>query len=514
MTRVAWTRAVPAVILLLAAGAAGAQPGALLQQVRESNRAAAQLNAEREQRFARARDEQARLLAEVQAEVRRHEGRAASARKRWEAARAASGVLEKKLKAAERELETLYDAARGAAVDLHDTAEKSFVTAQFPERMGVIAPLAASQTLPGPAELETLWRALQLEMVESGQVARFKPKVATAGGVVEREVLRVGVFAAVAGGEYFLVYPGGKELLEMDRQPPRRLRGVARDFEAASGYAPMLLDPSRGPLLVAEANRPGLFERLWRSGVGGYFIAGILLMAAVLAVAQSVWLRSRLIIDEQSISVTVGVLVAFALIQWWLWRPGEPNASESVAVVSLVSEEEPLGEEEVPEPELEPPPPPPSTPTTTNQVANLPTLNLPTVAPAVSNIQVPVKIAGGGSLAGAGFAGFARGAGAGEGFGRGQGFKGKELIPLSTARPQMPEWACKQGIKGWVEAVFTVMPNGRVQDVKIVDAQPRGVYEIAAIESISNWIYAETSRAREVKQRVPMDPADCAFNWR
>ncbi len=78
----------------------------------------------------------------------------------------------------------------------------------------------------------------------------------------------------------------------------------------------------------------------------------------------------------------------------------------------------------------------------------------------------------------------------------------------------MPEWACKQRIKGWVEAVFTVLPSGRVQDVKIVDAQPRGVYEIAAIESISNWIYAETDRAMEVKQRVPMDPADCAYNWR
>ena len=114
---------------------------------------------------------------------------------------------------------------------------------------------------------------------------------------------------------------------------------------------------------------------------------------------------------------------------------------------------------------------------------------------------------------GSGFGGFARGAGA-EGWGRGQGFKGRELVPLSTARPQMPEWACKQKIKGWVEAVFTVLPTGRVQDVKIVDAQPRGVYEVAAIESISNWIYATSDQAREVKQRVPMDPADCAYYWR
>src|SRR6185436_14434506 len=147
-------------------------------------------------------------------------------------------------------------------------------------------------------------------------------------------------------------------------------------------------------------------------------------------------------------------------------------------------------------------------------LASLPAPQAPSAAPVMSNIQIPVKIAGGGSLTASGFGGFAKGAGAGQGFGMGQGFKGKPLIPLSTARPQMPEWACKQNIKGWVEAVFTVLPSGRVQDVKIIDAQPRGVYEIAAIESISNWIYAESDHAAEVKQRVPMDPADCAYNWR
>jgi len=118
------------------------------------------------------------------------------------------------------------------------------------------------------------------------------------------------------------------------------------------------------------------------------------------------------------------------------------------------------------------------------------------------------------------FGGFAGGrgngsgaGGGGAGYGGGQGFKGKPLVPISTARPQMPEWACKKNIKGWVEVVFTVLPTGRVQDVKIVDADPRGVYEAAAIQSVSNWIYEASKTAREVKQRVPMDPADCAYNW-
>lgn len=494
--------------------------GGLLKQVRDSSRSAVQFNQAREQRFARARDEQAARLREAQAEVRRHESRVASARKRWEAARAASATLEKRLAAASRDLEILYDAARGAAVDLHDTAAKSLVTAQYPERMEAIAPLAALQTLPGPAELETLWRALQLEMVQSGAVVKFPAEVTAGGETVVQEIIRAGVFTAFVGGEYYALDVGGRQVLGMENQPPRRLRRIARAFEEqAAGYAPLLLDPSRGPLLVAEANRPGLFQRLWHSGVGGYFIAGILVLALGLAVAQSVWLRSRLIIDEQSISVTVAVLLAFALLQWWWWTPREPAGKDDVAMVELIKPEEQMPEEELPPPELTPPPPPPSVPmpSVSSGLAGLPALAAPTVAPLLSNIQIPVKLAGGGSLTGLGFGGFARGAGTGagtEGFGRGQGFKGKELIPLSTARPQMPEWACKQGIKGWVEAVFTVLPTGRVQDVKIVDAQPRGVYEIAAIESISNWIYAETDKAREVKQRVPMDPADCAYNWR
>jgi protein TonB len=493
--------------------------GELLKQVHDSNRSAAQLNQQREARFSQERDVQAARLRETLAQVRRDEARVAAARKRWETARASIAPLEQQLKNAARDLETLYDAARGAAVDLHDTAERSLVTAQFPQRKEALTALAGA-SLPGAQELEALWRALQLEMDQSSAVTRFEAQVVTGGGTENREVTRIGVFTAFAGGSFYTLDSTGARLLSMARQPERRFVRLSRVFEAqVDGMALMVLDPTRGPLLIANANQPGLFERLWSSGVGGYFIAGIMALALLLILLQSTWLRSRLILDEQSIGLTVAVLTAFAVIQWWLWAPREPAAQdEIVAIVDLVTEEEEQAPDEPPPPEVTPPPPPPDVPVSSAEtaLAGLPALAAPNAAPLLSNINMPVKITGGGSLAGAGFGGFARGTGQGAGaagFGRGAGFKGKELIPLSTARPQMPDWACKQNIKGWVEAVFTVLPNGRVQDVKIVDAQPRGVYELAAIASISNWIYAETDRAREVKQRVPMDPADCAYNW-
>ncbi|TDU30804.1 outer membrane transport energization protein TonB [Panacagrimonas perspica] len=168
------------------------------------------------------------------------------------------------------------------------------------------------------------------------------------------------------------------------------------------------------------------------------------------------------------------------------------------------------------------PPPPPAAPPALGR-PDLPALDVPTLAiepVAVGNIAVPVALGASGlslgkagSFGGFGSGGAGSGAGAGGSEYGGGGWKGKPLTPLSTARPQMPDWACKQKLNGWVEAVFIVMPNGRVQNIRIVDADPRGVFEAAAVESITNWIYEPTGKAAEVKQRVPMNHEDCAYNW-
>lgn len=235
------------------------------------------------------------------------------------------------------------------------------------------------------------------------------------------------------------------------------------------------------------------------------------------------------------------VLALFAFLHWAITPREVPTyvegpQADGVQMVKVTPE----AERPEPPPQQLPenaPPPPPDAP---------PSLARPDLAggaaPALTNLAIdagPVTVnvgaitgqatgvgglgnlgigSGSGTGLGSGaFGGFAGGGlggrGGGKGFATGKSFEGKALVPLSTARPQMPEWACKKNIKGWVEVVFTVMPNGRVQDVKLVDADPRGVYEAAAIESVSNWIYAPYKSAREVKQRVPMNPEDCAFNY-
>ena len=243
--------------------------------------------------------------------------------------------------------------------------------------------------------------------------------------------------------------------------------------------------------------------------------------------ARRVLLRWLLLVPIAAFIVVLMVV----MMRWLIWSPHleGPPGDEALPVSQIVKAEE----QKPPEPddaaaklpELAPPPPPDAPPSLARP--NLPTIagpSIPIVAPnvAVANIGVgDVNLGIGMGLGKSGtFGGFAGGGGSGNGGGGGGGggrgdggFKGRVLVPLSTARPQMPPWACKQKIRGWVEVVFVVRADGQVENVRIVDAQPRGVYEAAAIESVSNWIYPKGGKAAEVKQKVEMDPADCAYNY-
>ncbi len=219
----------------------------------------------------------------------------------------------------------------------------------------------------------------------------------------------------------------------------------------------------------------------------------------------------------------VFVVVLMLMMQRMIASPGgEPAPSTVVTGIRLVRPEtKPESAEPPPLAQLVPPPPPampPALARTDLPSVSTPALNMAPAAIDISSLGVPVQLGSGSGLGASGaFGGFAHGGGGaggeGNGYGRGEHFSGRELIPLGTARPQMPDWACKQKISGWIEVVFTVLPSGRVTDVRIVDAQPRGVFEAAAIESVSHWIYASSNQTREVEQRVEMDPADCAYNW-
>ena len=62
-----------------------------------------------------------------------------------------------------------------------------------------------------------------------------------------------------------------------------------------------------------------------------------------------------------------------------------------------------------------------------------------------------------------------------------------DAVLLKGANPNYPTAALRAGQSGWVVVGFTVTPEGRTSDVHVVDAQPRHVFDRAAMEAVSRY---------------------------
>ncbi|MGQ0618882.1 MAG: energy transducer TonB [Panacagrimonas sp.] len=64
-----------------------------------------------------------------------------------------------------------------------------------------------------------------------------------------------------------------------------------------------------------------------------------------------------------------------------------------------------------------------------------------------------------------------------------------EYLPIVKVAPIYPPRAMQRGIEGWVLVEFTVSASGTVRDAAAVDADPRGVFEDAAIDAATKFRY-------------------------
>lgn len=79
----------------------------------------------------------------------------------------------------------------------------------------------------------------------------------------------------------------------------------------------------------------------------------------------------------------------------------------------------------------------------------------------------------------------------------------REVVPNATRQPNIPEIAWKNKINGWVLVAFTVNAKGFVENVRVLDAQPRGVFEENVIASVKHWVYSPADfGGRKVKAQL------------
>lgn len=79
----------------------------------------------------------------------------------------------------------------------------------------------------------------------------------------------------------------------------------------------------------------------------------------------------------------------------------------------------------------------------------------------------------------------------------------RDLEALATPEPVYPPAAFREGVGGWVEVEYTVNERGATTDVAVVAAEPRGVFDAAAVAAVAAWKYRpRVVNGRPVAQRT------------
>lgn len=78
----------------------------------------------------------------------------------------------------------------------------------------------------------------------------------------------------------------------------------------------------------------------------------------------------------------------------------------------------------------------------------------------------------------------------------------EDARPIIRVNPKYPMDALRNGLQGWVVLVFDINEIGEVTNVKVIDSEPKRVFDNAAKKALKKWKYkAKSVNGKEVKQR-------------
>ncbi len=179
-----------------------------------------------------------------------------------------------------------------------------------------------------------------------------------------------------------------------------------------------------------------------------------------------------------SISIIAGILVSLAL--FWLMQLMISNNQQSFEKTENIQMTEfvrlkretklQTKDRQVPdEPPPEKRPPPPKMQMQQVHVAqnNVPQMDIP-------NLDIPLQS---NRFKGSALSGIQVGTGG----------ISTNVIPLVRIPPRYPMRAANRRIEGWVKVEFTISKDGTVSDAVVVDAQPKKVFNRAALQAIKRW---------------------------
>jgi biopolymer transport protein ExbB len=274
----------------LSATANAGQLDDLLKQVKSDRVSEAKLDKKREAEFLSARADKQALLKKAQAELKRQEDRNDRLTKEYAANDIKISQKTVELDTATGTLGEMFGVSRGAAASAYGMISTSIISAEHPGRGDVLNKIANSKKIPGLADLEELWFALQSEMTESGKVSRFTTEVTNLDGTkTTEEVVRIGTFNLVDANGYLNYNDSLGQVQPLAKQPAGYISDkVSPFFNATSGYTPVYVDPSRGAILALETRKKSLMEFYHEGGTVGYVITFVAFLGFLIALERMI----------------------------------------------------------------------------------------------------------------------------------------------------------------------------------------------------------------------------------
>lgn len=173
------------------------------------------------------------------------------------------------------------------------------------------------------------------------------------------------------------------------------------------------------------------------------------------------------------VSILLGAAVTFALFSFMAFLVSSGDRIKEEALENIIVEVNttpPKSAAERRQRVPPPPPPPPKTPPkpqapepeTNNDTSGL-TFNMPGVQLAGANAGMSAP---------------------GAGFGR-----DGDATPIVRIEPKYPIQAARDGKEGWVTLSFTINEIGGVEDVDVIEAEPKRIFDKEAKRALRKWKY-------------------------
>lgn len=251
----------------------------------------------RESTFRSKRDQQAALLQQARAELKREEERSLELERQFDDNKKTISDDQQVLANKLGSLKELFGIFQQTAGDLQAVFYNSATSIQYPARGEFLEAFAKkmgkASEISTIEEVERLWFELQREMTETGKIIRFATPVLGANGrESQREVIRLGGFGLISNDPdpaYLAWRAEIQKLAELKRQPTGGALNKLENYASSSApYAAISIDPTGGALLSRLVDSPTVLERVHQGGLVGYIILAVGAFALILAVLKLV----------------------------------------------------------------------------------------------------------------------------------------------------------------------------------------------------------------------------------